>query len=273
MILGLCYPATANLLEPLITPALLLMMIFSMVEIDLLTRGELKGALIGLGLNYLVLSSLIIGLSSFLGDESLRQGFVVMAAVPPAVAVLPLTKLLKGDSCLSLYAETVCYLASLILMPGIIFAFTSRTDVSLSYISEISLLLILLPIIVSRFLRGYRLDTVPPINLGFFLVTYTVIGLNTQAIFGDVTAVALIAFVRTFVIGAVVFSITSLAGEEAEKRVSYTLLASFKNLGMAAAVSLILFGPKAGIPAAVCILAETSFYIFFAALRHHGILI
>ena len=249
------------------------MMIFSMVEIDLLTRGELKGALIGLGLNYLVLSSLIIGLSSFLGDESLRQGFVVMAAVPPAVAVLPLTKLLKGDSCLSLYAEAVCYLASLVLMPGIIFAFTSRTDVSLSYISEISLLLILLPIIVSRFLRGYRLDTVPPINLGFFLVTYTVIGLNTQAIFGDVTAVALIAFVRTFVIGAVVFSITSLAGEEAEKRVSYTLLASFKNLGMAAAVSLILFGPKAGIPAAVCILAETSFYIFFAAVRHHGILI
>ena len=144
---------------------------------------------------------------------------------------------------------------------------------SLSYISEISLLLILLPIIVSRFLRGYRIDTVPPINLGFFLVTYTVIGLNTQAIFGEVTAVALITFVRTFVIGAVVYFIASLAGEVVEKKISYTLFASFKNLGMAAAVSLVLFGPKAGIPAAVCILAETSFYIFFAALRHHGILI
>lgn len=105
------------------------------------------------------------------------------------------------------------------------------------------------------------------------MVTYTVIGLNTQALFGDVTAVALIAFVRTFVIGAVVYFIASLAGDEVEKRISYTLFASFKNLGMAVAVSLVLFGPKAGIPAAVCILAETSFYIIFAALRHHGILI
>ena len=88
VILGLCYPVPAHILEPLITPALLLMMIFSMVEIDLSIKYELKGATIGLGLNYILLSSLILGLSSFLADESLRQGqgFVVMAAVPPAVA-------------------------------------------------------------------------------------------------------------------------------------------------------------------------------------------
>jgi BASS family bile acid:Na+ symporter len=64
-----------------------------------------------------------------------------------------------------------------------------------------------------------------------------------------------------------------LAGVAVQKRISYTLFASFKNLGMAAAVSLVLFGPKAGIPAAVCILAETSFYILFAALSRHGSLI
>jgi BASS family bile acid:Na+ symporter len=50
-------------------------------------------------------------------------------------------------------------------------------------------------------------------------------------------------------------------------------VASFKNLGMAAAVSFVLFGPKVGIPAAVCILAETVFYILFAALRRRGSLI
>lgn len=80
--------------------------------------------------------------------------------------------------------------------------------------------------------------------------------------FVDVKSVALIAIARTFVIGAAV-----------QKRVSYTLFASFKNLGMAAAFSLMLFGPNAGIPAAVCILAETSFYILFAALHRHGSLI
>lgn len=276
VVFGLGYPGPAHYLEPLITPVLLMMMVFSMAEIDLSVGGDIKGAMIGFGLNYILLSGLILVLSSNLEDEGLWQGFVVMAAVPPSVAVLPLTKLLDGDSRLSLYSEALCYLASLILMPGIIFVFTSRTGLSLSYISEIVLLLILLPAIASRFLRGHchRLDTVPPINLGFFLITYTVVGLNDQALFGVVEySVALIAIIRTFVIGAAVYLCARLVGVEVQKRISYTLFASFKNLGMAAAVSLVLFGPRAGIPAAVCILAETAFYILFAAMHRHGSLI
>lgn len=276
VVFGLGFPVPARYLEPLITPVLLMMMVFSMAEIDLSIRGDIKGAMIGFCLNYILLSGLILVLSSDLADERLRQGFVVMAAVPPAVAVLPLTKLLDGDSHLSLYSEALCYLASLILTPVIIFVFTSRTGVSLSYISEIVLLLILLPAIASRFLRGHRhrIDTVPPINLGFFLITYTVVGLNSQALFeADTSSVALIAIIRTFVIGSAVYICARLAGVAVQKRISYTLFASFKNLGMAAAISLVLFGPKAGIPAAVCILAETTFYILFAAIHRHGNLI
>ena len=78
-----------------------MMMVFSMVEIDLSIIGDLKGAIIGFGLNYILLSGLILLLSSNLGDEGLRQGFVVMAAVPPAIAILPLTKLLGGNSSVS----------------------------------------------------------------------------------------------------------------------------------------------------------------------------
>jgi BASS family bile acid:Na+ symporter len=115
-----------------------------------------------------------------------------------------------------------------------------------------------------------RIDPVPPINLGFFLVTYTVIGLNSNSIFGVIPAVALIAFARTFLIGGAVYIVAKLSGIQAQKRVSYTLFASFKNLGMAAAISLAVFGPRAGIPATVCILAETFFYILLAALHNHG---
>ena len=218
VVFGFAVPGPAHYLELLITPVLLMMMVFSMVEIDLSVIGDLKGAIIGFGLNYVLLSGLILLLSSNLGDQGLRQGFVGMAAVPPAVAILPLTKLLGGDSPLSLYSEAFCYLASLILMPGIIFAFTSRTGVSLAYILEIALLLILLPAIASRFLRDRSLDTVPPINLGFFLVTYTVVGLNSQALFGaDISSVALIAIARTFAIGAAVYLCARLAGVEVHK--------------------------------------------------------
>jgi BASS family bile acid:Na+ symporter len=273
VIIGLIYPGFAELLEPTITPILLIIMILSMIEIDLSARGDLSGAVFGLFINYLFLSGTIIVLSSFVGDESIRQGFIVMAAVPPAVAVLPLTKILGGDSHLSLYSETICYLASLVIMPAIIFAFTSKTGTNFAYVAEIALLLILMPIIASRFLKDYRLDTIPPINLGFFLVTYTVLGLNREAILGDVSSIALIAFARTFLTGMIVYIIAKLAGVQIQKRISYTLFASFKNLGMAAAVAIALFGPRAGIPAAVCVLAETLFYIVFAFFRRHGSLI
>jgi BASS family bile acid:Na+ symporter len=102
----------------MITPAILLMMMLSMMEIDLRAKCNLYDMLMGFGINYLLLSGLIIGLSFFPQDENLRQGFIVMADVPPAVAILPLTKLLDDDSRISLYAETVCYLASLILNPS-----------------------------------------------------------------------------------------------------------------------------------------------------------
>lgn len=52
------------------------------------------------------------GLLHNLQDEALSQGFIVMAAVPPAVAILPMTRLLQGDSHLSLCSEAISYLAS-----------------------------------------------------------------------------------------------------------------------------------------------------------------
>ena len=81
---------------------------------------------------------------------------------------------------------------------------------------------------------------------------------------------ALIAFTRTIIIGMVVFQVLKLFGTNYSRRISYTLFSSYKNLGMAAAVSVDLFGPKAGIPAAICIIAETVFYLFLSLTRSHG---
>ena len=276
MLLGLVAPGMAPYMEQLIIPALLVMMSFSLREVDLRAKGDLRGALVGFALNYGLLSGLIILLSYSLEDEALRCGFIVMAAVPPAIAVLPFSRLLQGDVLLSLYSEAISYLASLVLMPGIIFLFTSKTGVNLGYVIEIAMLMILLPIIASRYLRRLKVDSVLPINLGFFVVNYTVIGLNSGAIFGDfgdITTVALIALARTVGIGIAVYLISSMMVVSLPKRISYTLFGSYKNLGMAAAVSLVLFGPEAALPSAVCVLAETGFYILLAFARNHASLI
>jgi ACR3 family arsenite efflux pump ArsB len=46
------------------------------------------------------------------------------------------------------------------------------------------------------------------------------------------------------------------------------LFASYKNLGLAAAVAIVLFGARASMSAAICIFAENLFYIVLYYLMH-----
>ena len=272
--LGFLLPGPAERIEPLVVPALFLMMAFSMAGIDS-GLPSVRGALAGFLINYLFLSGLILFLAYLvLEEEAFVLGFVVMAAVPPAVAVVPLTKLLDGDVRLALYSEALSYIASLVLTPLIIsiYAREAGAGVGVGDTLEIVLLLILLPILASRMVGRLRIDPAHPINAGLFAVTYIVVGLNSSAISTEVSGVLLIAFARTFLSGVIVYVAALFAGIERPQRVAYTLFASFKNLGLAATVALLLFGPRAAVPAAVCILTETGFYILLSALagRRNG---
>ena len=271
VLFGLVLPGPADATEALVTPALMIMMAFSLTEVDLgrdiKSSGSLQSGAIGILLNYGLLSGLILILSQSLPDGSLRNGFVIMAAVPPAVAVLPMTRILKGDMRFSLAGEILSYLASLLLMPLIIYLFSRQTGISPLYLLQISIVLILIPAFASRLVRMLPINPVLPINLGFFLVTYTVIGLNQGALWSDAGSVAWISIARTFAVGLAVLILARSAGLKSSQAISYTLLGSFKNLGLAAAVSLLLFGPAAGLPAAFCTLAETAFFIVLSFAR------
>jgi BASS family bile acid:Na+ symporter len=271
VLLGLVLPGHAGGTEALVTPALMVMMAFSLTEVDLgrdiKSSGSLKSGFLGIIINYGLLSGLILLLSYSLPDESLRNGFVIMAAVPPAVAVLPMTRILKGDMSLSFAGEILSYLASLLLMPLIIYLFVHQTGISPIYLLQISIVLILIPALASRLVRLLPINPVLPINLGFFLVTYTVIGLNQGALWTDGWSVAWISIARTFAVGLAVFILARSAGLKSSQAISLTLLGSFKNLGLAAAVSLLLVGPAAGLPAAFCVLAETAFFILLSFAR------
>ncbi|HPE50740.1 MAG TPA: hypothetical protein PLS83_04505 [Methanothrix soehngenii] len=271
VLLGLVLPGPAGATEALVTPALVVMMAFSLTEVDLgrdiKSSASLKRGFLGIIINYGLLSGLILLLSYSLPDESLRHGFVIMAAVPPAVAVLPMTRILKGDMSLSFAGEILSYLASLLLMPLIIYLFVHQTGISPIYLLQISIVLILIPALASRLVRLLPINPVLPINLGFFLVTYTVIGLNQGALWTDGWSVAWISIARTFAVGLAVFILARSAGLKSSQAISLTLLGSFKNLGLAAAVSLLLVGPAAGLPAAFCVLAETAFFILLSFAR------
>lgn len=272
IILGFALPGAAKYSEPLVIPALIVMMTFSLAEMGFRTKGDPRGAFYCFAANYIILSSLILLLSYTLPEQKLRYGLIVMAAVPPAISVMPLTRLLAGDVKLSLYGEVLCYAAGIIIIPGLIYIFSGKSEVDLVYVFEIALLTILLPILISRSgpMRHLGLDPVLPINAGFFFINYTVIGLNSDSILIYMRPLAAIAFARTFLIGTVVYLLMRLKGVDYPERISYTLFSSYKNLGLAAAVSLTLFGDEAGIPIAVCILGESLFYIFLLIFRDRG---
>ena len=54
-----------------------------------------------------------------------------------------------------------------------------------------------------------------------------------------------------------------LMGMDRQRRMSYVLFGSFKNLGVAASIAIILFNERAAIPPAVTIPFELIFFVWF----------
>jgi len=92
------------------------------------------------------------------------------------------------------------------------------------------------------------------INWGFFVVVYTIVGLNQDAFLAQpltLLPIALIAFVSTFGLGYLIDRLARFLGRDKPNRISLIFLGTRKNYGMAAAIALALFSPRGAIPAAV----------------------
>ena len=94
--LGLLWGEGARWTHPLTLPLLAVAMTLSVMGISSAIfrtpRTLVRPALSGIAFTYLLLSGVILGLSSlFIHDKNLWNGFVLIAAVPPGVAVIPFT--------------------------------------------------------------------------------------------------------------------------------------------------------------------------------------
>ena len=112
LVLGLTAGQFARYTEQLVLPALGLVMTLSVLEVPssifhsplALIRPTLAATIC----SFLLLGGLLVGLSRLLiQNQEIRNGFVIMATVPPAVAVIPFTNILNGDRVFSLMAPWV----------------------------------------------------------------------------------------------------------------------------------------------------------------------
>ena len=262
---GLLVPYAVPVTRHLVLPALALAMALSMTDITsdafLHPRSLFFPALLGIIMSYIILGNIIIGISAFaIRDEMLWNGFVLLAAAPPAVAVIPFSGFLRGNGRLSLIGTVGAYLGALVIIPVISFGLLRSATINPYKLLMITLQLIVLPWAVSRLLirEGWnkRIESSRGAitNWSFFVVLYTMIGLNHDIILSQTTTllpVALISIITMFILGFLIDWVCHLFHIPIETRTSLVLLGTLKNQGLAGGLALTLFSKEASLPAVV----------------------
>jgi BASS family bile acid:Na+ symporter len=265
LVLGFLWDTGAKYTQQLILPGLAVVMTLSSMGISGGSLRSLKSlassTLVGIVGNFFLHGVILIGLSALIiRDPFYWNGFILVAAVPPAVAVIPFALFLRGNVELALLGTIGAYLGALIITPLIALVFLGT-----GFISPMKLLLILGeliigPLVVSRILVSTGLSKKidpykgPITNWSFFLVIYIMTGLNRDIFIQQplsIVPVAIVAILTTFVLGWVIEKTGDFFHYEKAKLTSFVLLATFKNYGLAGALALFFFNPQTAVPATV----------------------
>jgi len=259
--------------QPAVISVLALIMTLSTTSITTRDFASIKAMpgkiIIALLINYVVMGGIILLMGRWLvSDNELMIGLIVIAAVPPAVAAVPWTYVLGGDTLFSLIALAAAYLLALVLTPAIIILF-----LGVDFFSPVKLLillgeLIIIPIIASRILLYSGLNKrIDPwrgtiVNWCFFVVIFTIVGLNRQAFFGEfdvLLRLAAIGIAISFGLSyAIEYGARAFRANQATI-ISLILVGAMKNFGLASGILLTLFSERAAIP--------SSIFIIFGVLR------
>ena len=210
-------------------------------------------------LNYIVFGVFLLVPAYFLiNEKELFWGFVVIAATPPGIAIIPFSFIFKGDERFSLIGVLGVYLLAIIASPLIVSFFIKGVSINSTELFLLTIKIIVIPIILSRLLLHKSIQpTVQKIrgkvvNWGFALIIYTIVGINRDAIFSDwqvMVKSSLILFFAMFVLG-VLFELITRKKIDKAKRISMNLMLTTKSSGYAAATALVLFGDRSALPAA-----------------------
>ena len=269
LLLGLCIgmllPQSAHLSFHLTLPALALVMTLATMGVSgnifRSPSALVIPALLGIIMNYLVLAGFILVMSMIIIREAdLWTGFVILAGVPPAVAVIPFADFLKGSRTYALMGTVGAYLGALIIMPLMSFMLLGPGFYDPGKLLMIMAELIIAPLILSRILLRYGMDkrlastkgTIT--NWSFFVLVYTIVGLNQDVLVNKplkLVPIMAIAIGSTFFLGWFIERVGAFFRLDRKTVTSIVLLGTLKNYGLAGGIALALFGKQTAIPATV----------------------
>jgi BASS family bile acid:Na+ symporter len=279
--LGLLWGGGAPWTKETTLPALALVMTLSTMGVSgsefRSPRTVLLPALGGFAINYVLLGGFILGLNFLLiNDEALRSGFILLAVVPPAVAVIPFTGFLGGNNTFSLIGAMGCYLGALVITPLMAVQFFGSAFIDPLKLLIILVELIIIPLILSRILRWTGIAArIEPFkgtitNWSFFVLTYTIVGLNRRIFLGQplsLAPVVVIAIASTFFLGFAIEKVGTRLGGDPRTVTSLVLLGTLKNYGLAGGLALAIFSERTALPATVSVIFMIVYIAWLAYKR------
>lgn len=265
ILLGLFLPQAAIWAYYLVLPALAIMLTVTLLRFPAgffkKPRNLLSGALWGNLMNYLILGNLIILASIFLiRDENFWIGLVLIAAVPPAVAIVPLGEKLNGDKMITMAGFAGTYVGALVLTPLIGVAFLKFIPIHYDKLIVLAIALIALPLLLSRAIVDRNWDRWIETHEGkisdvcFFVVFYALASRNAHLIRqwpADIILISVLAFATVFLITFALVIIGRHYKVPSATLSSLLLLGTMKNYGLAGGIALYIFNNEAAVPALI----------------------
>ncbi len=262
---GLLFDHAAQWTKVLVLPTLTLILTLAMTDFSgkvyEYRKSPLAPALVGVFMSYVILGNFIVGLSAFLiHDERLWIGFIIMAAVPPAIAVVPLARFRGGNEMYAVIGTIGAYIGALVIIPVIASGLLDLHSLNITRLILVAAILIFLPLMLHKIIirRGLhrKMEPIKGILIKWchFLILYTIVGLNRETIIGQPSSlypIAAIAVTSTFLLGFLIEWIGALLRISKEKLTSLCLLGTLKNYALAAGLALSLFTKDTALPAAV----------------------
>ncbi len=275
MVMGLSFSKGVEYLKPFTLYFLAVIMIFSATSFNFKLLKEFKifakTTLYSFFLNFILFGAVLLTTAYFLIDEKeIFWGFVIIAATPPGVAVIPFTFIYKGNLNYSLIGVLGVYLLSILATPLIISLFVKGADIEIFELIRVTIEVILIPILLSRLLLFKKIKPFVEkirgkvVNWGFALIVYTVVGLNKQAIFNDtemLLKISAVLIVAMFVLG-VLYEFILRKKIRLKLRISQNLILTIKSSGFAASTALTVFGERSALPSAFLAVFVLLYLIF-----------
>ncbi len=293
LVLGLALGEKTLFLAEVSVPVLALVMVFATTGFSFQSWIPLRNAFYPLALsaflNFVLFGGMLIGLSwLFFPGESMFAyyvGFVLVAAAPPGPSVIPFSTMLRGDTNFSVTGVFGLHILAMIFTPLILLLLLGQSLINPLKIFQIMVQLIVLPLIISRFLRHPKLlpaversrETI--IKWGFFLVITPIMGMSSSIFFtepGILLIMSVILIITMYVMGFLYHILMTRKGMSRDVIVSSTFMMTTKSSAFSAVAAFNFFQgePMVALPSAVVSVFVTLFIIVYSAFlkwyEHRG---